>query len=320
MTNPTATPPLPTVALLLYPDFSLFHISVPLMVFSMEIDGQKLFRLKIVSSDETPNPSIHMQSDGGLEILQEADIVIVPGWTDLDQPPSQALMAALNQAYGRQAVIVGLCFGAYVLAHAGLLNGKRAATHWLGEYDFSAKFPNVRLDVNSLYIEEDRLITSAGTAASIDCCLAIVRKIYGIKTANKMARLLVTAPHREGGQAQFIEQPLTRKTANENINQLLDFLRENLSQAHSIDRLAAQLSMSRSTFTRHFRKATGMSPTKWLIEVKLQKGRDLLESTHLSIEEIAEQSGFHSAALFRQQFKQKHRLSPKQWRMGFAGA
>lgn len=154
--------------------------------------------------------------------------------------------------------------------------------------------------------------------ASLDCCLAIVRKYYGVKIANTLARLFVTAPHREGGQAQFIEQPIGRKTPDQSINQLLDFLRENLTLPHKIDQLADKLAISRSSFTRHFRKATGMSLTKWLIETKLQIGCDLLESTQLSIEAIAEQVGFNSSTSFREHFKAKYQISPTRWRANFA--
>ncbi|MFD1244258.1 GlxA family transcriptional regulator [Paralysiella testudinis] len=307
----------PVVALLLYPDFSLFHIAVPYMVFSTDLDGRKLFDLRMVQWQKTPNPLAQIKADGGLELLEHADIIIMPGWTDLNEPPTQSLINALNQADQNGKTIVGLCFGTYALAYAGLLNGKRAATHWAGEADFRAKFPHIALDINLLYVEDGNIITSAGTAAAMDCCLAIVRNIYGIKTANKLARLFVSAPHREGGQAQFIEQPLPRKTAHENMNQLLDYLRENLTRPHHIDDLAKQLSMSRSTFTRHFRHATGLSFARWLIEIRLQKGRDLLESTDSSIEEIAEKCGFASSTLFRQQFKNKHQISPTQWRKCF---
>lgn len=160
-------------------------------------------------------------------------------------------------------------------------------------------------------------VTSAGTAASMDCCLSIVRKLYGVKIANHIARILVIPPHREGGQAQFIERPISRSTPNHNINALLAYLNENLTALHSTDSLTERLSMSRSTFTRHFRKATGMSLNQWLIEARLQRARELLESTDLSITDIAEQSGFHSDTAFRQHFLKKHKISPNRWRKQF---
>ncbi|MFC0323978.1 GlxA family transcriptional regulator [Gallibacterium melopsittaci] len=311
---------LPTVALILYPELSPFHFSVPYMIFSIELDGKKLFNLKIVGedlADSDPSDRLIVKTDGGLELLAQADIVIVSGWHQLDYAPSSNLQHALHQAYQRGATIVGLCYGAYPVAYTGLLDGKKATTHWLAENDFRQRFPQIHLDINSIYIEQDRLITSAGTAAGLDCCLAIVRTYYGVKVANRVARLLVIPPHREGGQAQFIEQPIARKTPSENMNQLLSSIQENLSDSYHIDVLAKRLMMSRSSFTRHFRKATGLAFNQWLIESRLQRGRELLESTHLTVEEIAEKIGFHSATSFRQHFKQRHQVTPKQWQKRF---
>lgn len=144
-------------------------------------------------------------------MLEIADIIIVPTWNDFDEKPTAALQMALQQANARGATLVGLCLGTYALAYSGLLDGKRAATHWMGEADFHQRFPQVRLDLNALYVQQGNLMTSAGTAAGLDCCLAIVWEIYGVKTANHLARLFVTPPHREGGQAQFIEQPYHAK-------------------------------------------------------------------------------------------------------------
>lgn len=307
-----------TVALYLAPDFSLFHFAISQMVFSTRLD-EPLFKLRIVA--ETPVVSladgITVRADGGLELFWQADIVVVPAWNNYEDRPGAALKRALQQANERGVTIVGLCLGAYALAYSGLLDGKKAATHWMGESDFHSRFPQVQLDMNALYVRDGNVITSAGTAAGLDCCLAIVREIHGVKTANKLARLFVTSPHREGGQAQFIEQPLSRKTSNETINELLDYLRENLRTVNSVDNLAHRLSMSRSTFTRRFRKATGTSVTQWLINTKLQKGCELLESTQLSIETVAEQIGFQSAVSFRQHFVAKYKISPREYRRSF---
>ncbi|MDO4227586.1 GlxA family transcriptional regulator [Neisseria sp.] len=309
------------MALVLYPNFSPFHFSVPYMVFTSEVAGKVLFNVKIVAENQNvknSHPAL-IQADGGLNLLEQADFVVMCGWDKLEEAPSTALQQVLQRAYARGATIVGLCYGAYPLAYAGLLDGKKATTHWLGETDFQRRFPQVRLDCQSIYIEEGNVITSAGTAAGLDCCLAIVRRQYGVKTANQLARILVISPHREGGQAQFIEHPIARKTPNENINELLEYIRTRLADNYCIDELAARLNMSRSTFTRHFRKATGMAFNQWLIEVRLQTGRELLESTKLGIEAIAQQIGFHSATAFRQHFKRRHQISPKQWQKRFAG-
>lgn len=312
--------PIPTVALITYPNFSPFHFGVPLMIFSAMPPDHALFELKIVTPHgdmQTAERALSVQPDGGLELVAQADIVIVPGWHDLDVIPETALMDALHQAHQRGAYVVGLCYGAYALAYAGLLDGKRASTHWMAEQDFTKRFPNVQLDMNALYVDNDRLITSAGTGASLDCCLYIVRKFYGQKIANKMARMMVVPPHREGGQAQFIEQPVATSTQDSRINQLLDYLRKHLENPHSVDDLAQHAAMSRSTFTRHFSKATGMSLGQWLINERLQRTRELLESTTLSVESISALVGFQTPTSLRKHFKRRNQVSPSEWRRTF---
>lgn len=258
-----------------------------------------------------------VQPDGGLELVETADIVVIPGWHDLEKPPSPELAATLTRAHARGADVVGLCYGAYVLAYAGLLNGKRAATHWMAEKDFCVRFPLVKLDMNALYVDEERLITSAGTGAGLDCCLYLVRAYYGPKVANQIARTIVIPPHREGGQAQFIEQPVATSTEDSQINQLLDFLRENLCKQHSIDELAARVAMSRRTFTRHFHKATGMTLVNWLVNERLQHARELLETTTVPIESIPEMTGFQTPLSLRQHFKKRFQVTPSDWRRSF---
>jgi transcriptional regulator GlxA family with amidase domain len=310
---------MPIVGLVLYPQFSLFHVAVPYMVFNTLPDN-RLFDLRIVSSGGGPQQaerSMTIQPDGGLELLEMANIVVVPGWRELDDTPEPDLAEALVRAYARGAHVVGLCYGAYALAYAGLLDGKKAATHWMAEKDFSARFPKVKLDTNTLYVEEDRLITSAGTGAGLDCCLYIVREYYGAQMANKIARVMVIPPHREGGQAQFIDRPVAVSTQDAHINRLLDYLREHLAEPHTIDELAARAAMSRRTFTRHFNKATSMTVVEWLVNERLQHSLELLETTSLSVERIAEMVGFQTATSFRQHFRQRYQVSPISWRKTF---
>lgn len=315
---------LPTVALVLYPQFSLFHVSIPHLVFTSSPPGKPLFDLKIASVggrlQHADLALTTMQPDGGLELLETADVVVVPGWYDLSEPPEPELAAALHHAHTRGATVVGLCYGAYALAYAGLLDGRAASTHWAAEQDFSQRFPAVKLNTNALYVDQDRLITSAGTGAGLDCCLYIVRAYYGTKVANKVARILVVPPHREGGQAQFIEQPVASSTQDADINHLLDYLRKNLHQPHNIDDLADRIFMSRRTFTRHFSKATGTTFGKWLVNERLQRSLELLESTSLAVEKVAELAGFQTAASFRQHFNQRYQVSPSAWRKTFNGS
>ncbi|OOR92463.1 AraC family transcriptional regulator [Moraxella caviae] len=308
------------VAILLYPDIPVFQFSVPYAIFTEAVPPD-LFDVKLVAqSPKIHSKTMRYMADVGLDYLAQADIIIVAGWADLNTPPTPKITKALQAAYARGAYLVGLCYGAYALAYTGVLDGKTAATHWLAEQDFAERFPKISLDNNALYLEDERIITSAGTSAALDCCLYLVRKFYGAKIANHTARIMVTPPHREGGQAQFIEQTLAEPNKDKHLNALLDYLHANLHLPHSIDSLAQKTHISRRTFTRHFYKMTGQSLTQWLINARLQKSLELLESSTLSIEQIADEIGFQSAVSFRTHFKAKFEVSPSQWRKVFVGS
>ncbi|WP_150538196.1 GlxA family transcriptional regulator [Actinobacillus vicugnae] len=308
------------IALVLQPNLNLFQFSVPYAIFTTALPSPDLFTLTLVA--EEPSVQSHLlsvQAERGLDYLAEADIVMIAGWAALNEPPSEALRTALISAYQRGAYLVGLCYGTYALAYTGLLDGRRATTHWHGEADFRVRFPQIQLDANALYVESDRLLTSAGTSAGLDCCLYLIRKFYGVKIANQVARIMVAPPHREGGQAQFIEPLKLETSQNDKLSEVLQYVRENLQKSHNIDELAEMAHMSRRTFTRHFQKMTGTSFTQWLIIERLQKSLELLESSELSIERISEQIGFQSAVSFRQHFKQRFQVSPNEWRRTFGG-
>lgn len=312
---------LPVVAVVAYQHFSPYHLSVPCLIFSDEIlQGQKLFSLKVCTESPVPvqaSYGISLAATDGLEVLQEAAVVIIPGWHDPATAPSPELIAALRSAHARGARIVGLCLGTYVLAYAGLLNGRRAATHWEAESDFTRRFPQVCLDANALYVDDQGIVTSAGTAAGVDCCLYLVRSYYGSRIANQIARRMVVPSYREGGQAQFIERPVPVSTLDARINALLTYLRENLNEKLSLDTLAQQAHMSRRTLTRSFHQATGMSVGEWLQAERLHRTQELLESSDYSVEVIAGLAGFGTATALRQQFKQAFGISPTEWRKHF---
>ena len=232
------------VAVITFDHFSPFHCAVPCLIFGdTMMPGASLFELRLCAGDATRQPGsaqgFRIDASHGLEGLVGADIVIIPFWRDPAERPAQPLLDALVAARHRGAQIVGLCLGTYVLAYAGLLEGRRASTHWEFEQDFMGRFPAVRLDTNALYVDDEGLITSAGTAAGLDCCLYLVREHHGSRIANKLARRLVVPPHREGGQAQFIEQPVPTSTRDVRMNQLLDHLRAHLAEPHTLDSLAA---------------------------------------------------------------------------------
>ena len=205
----------------------------------------------------------------------------------------------------------------FVLGYAGLLDGRRAATHWEFEQDFQRRFPQVQLDINALYVDDQRIITSAGTAAALDCCLYIIRQRFGSLAANQIARRMIVSPHREGGQAQFIAQPVPKNTRDARINCLLDYLQQHIAEPHSLDSLARVVAMSRRTLTRHFARATGMSITDWLTAERLRRSQTLLEAGDLPVEQVAEAVGYLSAVTWRQQFKARFGVSPTEWRRTF---
>ncbi|CFQ87667.1 transcriptional activator FtrA [Yersinia frederiksenii] len=312
-----------SVAILVTPGFSTYHVSVPLILFGDTATDQRLFTRLICAekpgliwSDE----GTAIQADHGLDVLTQVDTIIVPFWGDVRKRPSEYLLNTLIKAREAGVQIVGLCLGTFVLAYAGLLDGHMAATHWEYEEDFRKLFPSVHLNLNELYVDDDGLTTSAGTAAAMDCCLYIIRQHFGSLTANHIARRMVTPPHREGGQAQYIDHPVTQKTADCRINMVLDYLLLNLQKPHDINSLAEYASMSRRTLTRHFTKATGMSVVEWITAARLHRSQELLENMDLSIEQVAEQSGFQSAPTFRQQFREKFGVSPREWRKTFHNA
>lgn len=311
---------IPSVAIVAYEDFSPYHLSVPCIIFGDVLPGHTLFSLKVCSATSGPIHAVHgltLNSPFGAADLVDADIVVVPGWHDTSVPPSPELVAALRAAYARGAQVVGLCLGTFVLAYAGLLEGRRAATHWEFEEDFVSRFPQVNLDTHALYVDDNRLITSAGTAAGVDCCLYLVRQHHGSAIANKIARRMLVPAYREGGQARFIEKPVPATTQDSRINALLGYLRQNLSEPHSLDDLAQQARMSRRTLTRYFQKATGMSIGNWLLAERLQRTQELLEVSPHPIEVIAELVGFNTATSLRQHFKEAFGVTPVEWRKSF---
>lgn len=316
-TKPTL---IPHVAVIVCNSFSSFHVSVPGIVFSSRTLNETLFELTFVAAETGPIVSdigMVMQVESDLSVLETTDIIIVPYWRSVDERPNQAIMDALCRAHARGALVVGLCLGAYVLAYAGLLSGKRAATHWELEHDFTQRFVDAKLDTNALYVEDAGVITSAGTAAGMDCCLYIFRKYYNGTIANRLARRLVVPPYRDGGQAQFIDQPIPITTSDVRINELMAQIRQDISQKYTLDELADSVMMTRRTFTRKFHKATGMAFGEWLASERLTLAQDLLESTELPIEVIVERIGFSSVLTFRNKFKERFSVTPNHWRKTF---
>ncbi|OPX57081.1 AraC family transcriptional regulator [Oceanospirillum multiglobuliferum] len=309
------------IAVVAFNQISPFHLSVPSVVFGEALQGEPVFALKVCSADNdlclttSAGYSLVLQYD--LQPLKQAQIIIVPSWRNPNERPPEALLAALNKAYQRGATIVGLCLGAYVLAEAGLLTGRKATTHWAYADDFSVRYPEVQLNADILYVEYQGIMTSAGTAAGIDCCLQMLRQQLGADRANRVARRLVVPPHRQGGQRQYIDRPLPTNAQDNRLNALLAWVRSDLSAEYSIDYLANKALMSRRTFTRHFRAATGTTFGNWLLHQRLGLCQQLLERTDQPIESIASHAGFGSVVSMRQHFRQVFGVSPTVWRQTF---
>lgn len=312
----------PVVAVIAFEQISPFHLSVPCVVFGDAHPGVPRFDLKVCAVEPgalMTTAGFAVQVRHGLGVLRRADVVIVPSWRDPAERPPQALLDALVAAHRRGAQIVGLCLGAFVLAEAGLLGGRRATTHWGFARDFAQRFPQVELDADVLYVDDGDLVTSAGTAAGIDCCLHLLRARHGSDCANTVARRLVVPPHRQGGQAQFIAQPLPSTARDSRLAELIDSVRSSLHQPHSLDALATRALMSRRTFTRRFRQLTGEPFGQWLLGQRLALSQQLLETTEHSIDRIATLAGLGSATSLRQHFRAAFGVSPLQWRQSFKG-
>jgi transcriptional regulator GlxA family with amidase domain len=311
-----------SIAVIAFDRISPFHLAGPCVVFGESHPGCPTFDFKVCSAE-----SGKLHTSGGFDIavhfglsaLKKADIIIVPSWRDPDEKPSSALLKALNAAYARGAKIVGLCLGAFVLAEAGLLQGRTATTHWAFAQDFAQRYPEVKLNADVLYVEDRGIVTSAGTAAGIDCCLYLLRQLHGSQVANSVARRLVVPPHRQGGQAQFIEQPMPKTLADSRLSELFDWIRENLHLTHNVDALAERALMSRRTFTRQFKLLTGMGFVSWVLVERLAYAQRLLESTSGSIEVVAERTGFGSPESLRLHFRRQFGIAPSEWRKQFRG-
>lgn len=310
------------VAVLAFEGVSLFHLSVPGLVFGVDDDSFGFSRYNVAYCTPTPGPitsdqGVVIEVRDGLETMEKADIIIVPAWTDAETPAPVELTAALRQAHTQGKLIVGLCLGAFVLGDAGLLDGKEATTHWAVRNVFARRFPQAMFRPDVLYVADDNIITSAGTVAAIDCCLHLVRQRHGSEVANHTARLLVTPPHRQGGQAQYIERPVQHRPSDNRLPGLLEWARENLSEPLSLDTLADVAKMSRRTFTRRFREMTGTTVTQWLNAERVASAQQLLETTDLSIERITAEVGFGTALSLRQQFSAQLGTSPSNYRRTF---
>lgn len=313
---------MPSIAVVAFDRMSPFHLAVPCAVFGDAYPGVARFRFTVCAAEPGPlrtSAGFRIETPKGLAVLRKADVIIVPTWRNPAERPPEKLLRALLAAHARGARIVGLCLGAYVLAEAGLLDGRRATTHWAFAEDFARRYPEVKLDADVLYVEEKNVLTSAGTAAGIDCCLHLLREYCGAESANRVARYLVVPPHRQGGQAQFVDQPLPATPAGSRLADLIDWLRAHLHWTLDLERVAKRALMSRRNFTRQFRALTGESFGGWLRRERLSHAQRLLENGGHTIERVAALAGFGSAVSLRAHFTAAFGVSPAAWRKNFRG-
>lgn len=311
-----------SVAVIAFNHISPFHLSVPCLVFGKDrrVGDSPWFELVVCAGEDgalVTNAGFAIHCDRGLDQVAGADIVVVPSWRDVTETPPAALIEALQAGHARGALVVGLCLGAFVLAHAGLLNDKRATTHWAWATHLARDFPSIDVDPKVLYVEAEQVLTSAGVAAGLDCCIHIVRRAYGRGVANALARQLLVSPHRDGGQAQFISQPVPQGASDQRLGQLLDWLRANLVEPLSIDQVAARLAMSRRSFTRHFKQLTGTTFGQWLINERIKAAQLQLETTHHTVEQIADACGFGTSLSLRQHFSSIVGVTPTTYRKAY---
>jgi AraC family transcriptional activator FtrA len=299
-----------------------FDLAIPCEVFGLDRSDivTPWYEFMLVAAGTTPvrtSTGFDLDTPFGLDDLARADTIVVPGWSDPDVPPSAALCHALREAHQRGARVVSLCTGAFVLAAAGLLDDRRATTHWLYADRLRERYPRVEVDSNVLYVAEDRVMSSAGTAAGIDLCLYLVAKDYGADVAVAVARRLVMPPFRTGGQAQYIDQQIDREPPEHPLSCLLDWARQRISSGLSVDDLARQAAMSPRTLSRRFQAGLGMPPGEWLRRERLRLAQRLLETGRDPLPVVARKAGYESASTMRAHFASELRTSPRGYRETF---
>ncbi len=257
-----------------------------------------------------------LEPDHGLDRLRHAGTVIVPGWADVDAAPPAALTDAVRAAHAAGARVASLCTGAFVLAAAGLLDGRRATTHWAHTAVLAARHPAVRVDPDVLYVDDGSVLTSAGKAAALDLCLHLVRRDHGSAAANAVARRLVVPPHRDGGQAQFVAAPVPA-TDDRPLAALFPWVLERIDRPLTVADLARQARMSPRNLTRHFRGATGATPLQWLHTQRIRRAQELLETTDHAVDAIAAATGMGTATTLRRHFQRTVGVPPATYRRTF---
>ena len=316
----------PFVVVLAYDGLCTFEFGVAYEVFGLPRPemGESWFRYGVAGIEPGPLRAaggLHVQVEGDLALLAQADLVVVPGWRAIDAPVPAVLVEALQAAHRRGARMMSLCSGIAVLAACGFLEGRRATTHWRYVEAIAGRYPAIALAPDSLYVDQGDVLTAAGSAAGIDLCLHVVRRQFGPEAANSVARRLVVPPHRDGGQAQFIPRPMPAEREGARLGPLIDAVRREPGEAWSIAAMASRAGMSLRTFQRRFEAATGLPPGEWLVSERVRLAQDMLEGRPAaSLDDIALASGFGSPETMRHHFRSRVGVSPATYRARFSGA
>ncbi len=321
-----------SVVVLALPGVVALELAIPFQVFAtaraaghqaprLTGDG-RLYDVRVAA----PQPELATTASGGaafaiaglepLDVVDTADTVIVPAAESATTPPATVL-AALRRAHGRGARIASICTGAYLLAAAGLLDGRRATTHWAHADELAARHPDVDVDPSVLFVDDGDVLTAAGVAAGLDLCLHLVRRDHGAAAAGYVARRIVMPPHREGGQAQYLTAVDPAAHAGSTLAPTLTWLRDHVADDHQLADIARHAAMSTRTLVRRFRQECGTTPLQWLIRQRVDVARELLETTDLPVEEVARRTGFGTSASLRQHFARRLGTSPLRYRHTF---
>jgi len=311
-------------AVLAYDGLCTFEYGIAIELFDLDRPelGVPWYDCRIVGVDgrvARGSGGVRVEARAGVAALRHARTIVVPGWRDRAERPPDALLRALRRAVDRGARVLTICSGAFVLGYAGLLDGRRCTTHWRYVAELRARFPAAIVEDDVLYVEDGPLITSAGSAAGMDACLHLVRRDFGARIANRVARRLVMPPHREGGQAQYVEAPVAPRPER-SLAPVLDWARARLHAPIGVDALAARAATSPRTFLRRFEAAVGTSPLAWLQRERIGRARELLEGTALPLARVAEQCGYGSAETFRAAFRRIVGVPPTAYRARFRRA
>jgi AraC family transcriptional activator FtrA len=308
------------VALALSDGVPLYELAAPCGVFGTdrsEITGTDWYDFRVCGpTGARVDKWFRSTTEHTYADLITADTVVIPACHDSALHPSPDLVEAVRTAYNRGARVMSICTGAFVLAEAGLLDGRRAATHWLHAAALATRYPAVKVDPDVLYVDEGQVLTSAGKSAGTDLCLHVVRRDYGATVANEIARRLVTPPHRDGGQAQYITTKVPT-SSYDSLAMAMDWALNRLGEPITVDDLAVQAHLTPRTLNRHFHARIGTNPLAWLHEQRLRRAQELLEQTDHSVDLIARRSGFATAATLRRHFRQTLGITPDAYRRTF---